>query len=139
VPFTVRITDEQKDPALADKLLGELPGILNWALEGCLRWQREGLKVPACVRKATEDYRREEDVIGQFLDDCTRPAESVRTPVTVVYDLYGRWCEQEGIQPKFRLTARRLNRRIEEHGHIRRKSNGGYFWDGIEPFTPCDE
>jgi P4 family phage/plasmid primase-like protien len=136
VPFTVRITDEQKDPALADKLLGELPGILNWALEGCLRWQREGLKVPACVRKATEDYRREEDVIGQFLGDCTHPSPGERTPTTAVYQRYALWCEIEGIQPKFRLSARRLIRRIEEHHYARRKSNGAHFWEGLEITDP---
>jgi len=31
---------------LAQKLLGELPGILNWALEGCLEWQEQGLQEP---------------------------------------------------------------------------------------------
>lgn len=128
VPFTVRIADDQKDPALADKLLSELPGILNWALRGCDNWQRHGLTAPACVRQATEDYRREEDVIGQFLDDCTKQERSARTPTVRVYSAYELWAEREGIQPKFRLSARRLIRRIEEHGFTRTKYNGTPAW-----------
>ena len=131
VPFTVRIPDEKKDPALAEKLLGELPGILNWALAGCRDWQRRGLVSPACVNKATQDYRREEDVIGQFLDDCTAEQAAARTPTTAVYQAYELWAEREGIQPKFRLSARRLIRRIEEHGFNRTKYNGTPVWQAL--------
>lgn len=132
VPFNVRISDENKDPALAEKLLAEMPGILNWALAGCLDWRRRGLVAPECVRAATETYRREEDVIGQFLDDCTREEAGTRTPTTSIYQAYERWAEREGIQAKFRLSARRLIRRIEEHGFTRGKSNGVPFWIGLD-------
>ena len=131
VPFTVRIPDEQKDPALAEKLLGELPGILNWALAGCRDWQHRGLVSPACVNKATQDYRREEDVIGQFLDDCTAEQAAARTPTTAIYQAYDLWAEREGIQSKFRLSARRLIRRIEEHGFTRTKSHGSWVWQAL--------
>ena len=131
VPFTVRIADDKKDPALAEKLLAELPGILNWAIQGCDNWQRRGLIAPACVRQATEDYRREEDVIGQFLDDCTAEQRAARTPTTAVYQAYDLWAAREGIQSKYRLTARRLIRRIEEHGYTRTKSHGTPVWQSL--------
>ena len=43
IPFTVTIPKEQRDTTLPDKLLAELPGILAWAVQGCLTWQQEGL------------------------------------------------------------------------------------------------
>ncbi len=43
VPFTVTISDEEKDKKLPAKLRAELPGILNWALRGCLEWMSRGL------------------------------------------------------------------------------------------------
>ena len=43
------------------------PGILNWAIAGCLAWQQVGLAPPAKVQAATESYRKEQDVIGQFI------------------------------------------------------------------------
>jgi putative DNA primase/helicase len=131
IPFTVRIPDEEKDPNLADKLAVELPGILNWSIAGCLRWQREGLRVPSCVTQATESYRREEDVIGQFLTDCTEEQAGARTLTTSVYQAYGQWAAAEGIQERYRLNSRRLIRRIEEHGFSRMKSHGVPVWETL--------
>ena len=131
IPFTTRIPDEQKDTALTQKLLAELPGILNWALAGCMDWQSRGLVIPSCVKKATEDYRREEDVIGQFLTDCTDEQSGARTPTSQVYQAYDAWAESEGIQAKYRLSARRLIRRIEEHGFTRTKYSGTPVWQSL--------
>jgi len=41
---------------LTEKLLSERDGILAWAMEGCLEWQRVGLKPPAAVSSATDAY-----------------------------------------------------------------------------------
>ena len=131
IPFTVRIPEDQKDPNLTAKLADELPGILNWAIEGCQRWRRDGLRVPQCVRQATESYRLEEDVIGQFLTDCTGEQAGARTLTTSVYEAYGRWADREGIQERYRLTARRLIKRIEEHGFAKIKSCGFNLWENL--------
>ena len=131
VPFTVRIADDEKDPDLGHKLAEELPGILNWALAGCLAWRKDKLRIPTSVREATEDYRREEDVIGQFLADTTEESRGERTLTTTLYQAYLAWAEREGIQSRFHLTARRLNRKVEEHGHRRVKSHGVFQWENL--------
>ena len=51
LPFTVTISKDERDPELAEKLKGEWPGILAWAIEGCLEWQRIGLCPPNAVRR----------------------------------------------------------------------------------------
>jgi len=43
VPFGVQIEESKIDRQLPIKLLVELPGILNWSIEGCLHWQKEGV------------------------------------------------------------------------------------------------
>jgi putative DNA primase/helicase len=68
VPFNVTIPEGERDQHLAAKLEAELAGILAWAVEGCQAWQREGLKPPAAVTNATDAYRREEDTLGEFLE-----------------------------------------------------------------------
>jgi len=70
VPFTVYIPDEEKDEALKFKLLDELPGILAWAVRGCLAYQKDGLADPQAVTQATSDYRKENDILGIFMDEC---------------------------------------------------------------------
>lgn len=70
VPFNHR--PERPDGKLAEKLRAEWPGILRWAINGCLEWQRHGLTRPGVVTDATEDYFASQDVFGQWLaEDCT--------------------------------------------------------------------
>jgi putative DNA primase/helicase len=68
VPFLVKpaVIDRQ----LEEKLLAEAPGILQWMIEGCLDWQANGLVRPEIVKAATDDYFSEQDVFGQWIEDC---------------------------------------------------------------------
>jgi len=70
IPFDVEIPDDRRDPELEDRLKLEGPGILAWIVEGCVQWQLKGLAPPADVRAATETYIGDEDLVGQWLQDC---------------------------------------------------------------------
>jgi len=48
-------------------LLQELPGILNWAIEGCLRWQTEGFIAPQSVQANVTEHRAEMDAVCSFM------------------------------------------------------------------------
>ncbi len=48
----------------------ELPGILNWALDGLEDWKSNGLRIPKSVQCATEEYRSESDTIQLFIQEC---------------------------------------------------------------------
>ena len=50
------IPEAERDEALSDKLRLELPGILTWAVCGCLNWQAGKLQPPEIVRAAKEMY-----------------------------------------------------------------------------------
>lgn len=68
IPFTVTIPKDARIGKLGDRIARkELPGILNWAIEGCMRWRKEGLAEPVDVRKATRNYREENDLLGEFI------------------------------------------------------------------------
>ena len=60
---------EERDTQLQEKLNAEASGILNWLIEGCLAWQKQGLALPASMREDTEGYRQEQDVVGRFISD----------------------------------------------------------------------
>lgn len=70
IPFTVTIPEERQDKKLEQKLLKELPGILNWALEGLKDYLENGLQPPAAVKIATNEYRLENDSLSQFISTC---------------------------------------------------------------------
>ena len=60
IPFLQQFTGDRDDKELLAKLL-ELPGILAWAVRGCLEWQKVGLGLPTSVSEATREYREECD------------------------------------------------------------------------------
>ena len=93
VPFSVTIPEAERDLDLADKLKQEWPGILQWAIEGCMAWYRDGLNPPAAVKDATAAYLANEDYIARWMEECcTRaPRESEKTPV--LYKNYCAWCD----------------------------------------------
>ena len=69
IPFDFIVTDQNDDKDLQQKLDNELPGILNWAIEGYKKWKESGLTKPPAIMETTEQYREEEDSIGQFIED----------------------------------------------------------------------
>ena len=50
IPFNRTFSASEQDKGLTGKLLAELPGILNWAIAGCLDWQENGLQAPTIVQ-----------------------------------------------------------------------------------------
>ena len=91
LPFTVTIPKEKVDTSLPDKLKAELPGILAWAVRGCLDWQARGLSVPSAVDQATGDYRRDQDELGRFLDECCVLADGATVTKSALYEEYQNW------------------------------------------------
>ena len=112
VPFNVTIPDPEQDKRLPEKLKEELPGILAWAVKGCLAWQKnKGLGVPKEVEKATTAYRSEMDVLENFLRDCCIMGNKKRLKASELYAAYWRWCDQNGERSK--LNKRGLSSRLE--------------------------
>ena len=82
------------DKHLKYKLRKELSGILKWAMDGCLLWQREGLEPPEAVKEATRQYKSEMDVISSFLDACCVPVGEIQA--SVLYQAYRVWAQENG-------------------------------------------
>ncbi len=101
VPFTVQIPDHEQDKQLPHKLEAELPGIFNWAIRGCLEWQRIGLAEPAAVTEATAGYKREADTIGAYLVECCEEQTGSHVGATQLYKLFKIWSGSEMSQQAF--------------------------------------
>jgi putative DNA primase/helicase len=88
IPFEVKIPEQEKDKKLKQKLIAELPGILNWAIAGCLEWQQSGLEDPTKVVEAVETYKAETDFVGQFLDTCCVRDDKLMIPANDLYQAF---------------------------------------------------
>ena len=124
VPFTVTIPPEKRDRRLEAVLAAEAPGILNWLLRGCAEWRERGLAPPDKVRAATDQYRKDMDRVGLFLEEqCRREKYGMRTKTSLVYERYRGWCEETGTRPLARGRFR--DKCTNEHG-IKIVSRDGY-------------
>jgi len=117
VPFGVRI--QRPDKGLARKLRAELPGILQWALVGCLEWQRKGLGSCGAIDHAGAAYRQREDRVTQFLDECCEIDAGARVTSGALRDAYAAWEKARGGTPVSDLLEQ-----LDKLGFHAGKSNG---------------
>lgn len=124
IPFTVQIPVEKVDRQLKSKLEREYPAILRWAVEGCLLWQREGLKQPRAVLDMTREYRREMDVISGFLDDRCEVGEGFSAKSSELYAAYSAWCESN---TEFKMSNTKFGVEMEKRFTRSKRMDGNYF------------
>ena len=127
IPFTVEIPSSEVDPLLPDKLAAELPGILNWAIAGCLDWQQNGLGDTERVRAAAAEYQSEMDILRTFIED-----ELLQTPgqtaAQEIYDRYTTWATRNGERE---MSQTKLGKLLKERGFVQTRTTAQRFWTGI--------
>jgi putative DNA primase/helicase len=131
ISFVSRIprqdNERRADEELEDKLRSEYAGILSWLVRGCLEWQQDGLDPPPLVREATAGYRRDEDMLADFIDECCLTDSESRVTATALYNAFTTWFETNygkriPSQKRFgSLMAKKFERR----------KDGIYFYYGI--------
>ena len=112
IPFTAEIPASEKDPMLAEKLKAEAPGILQWMIEGCLEWERNGLKPPSVVKESTDQYLGDEDSLQQWIDECCDLGPGFESSKALFYS-WTKWCELSG---EYVGTMKRLMAKLESRG-----------------------
>jgi putative DNA primase/helicase len=121
VPFTVRISEEEKDPQLLEKLTDELPGILNWALEGFREWKANGLGESKAVLSATQDHRAESDTLQTFIDERCVCRDDLECSSSDLYNAYKEWAESTGTR---QLSQQRFSAALENKGFKKGRESG---------------
>jgi putative DNA primase/helicase len=122
IPFIALIRAEDRDPDLAEKLKAEWPGILAWAIQGCLMWQKHGLLPPPAITAATSDYLEAEDLVGRWLADCCTIGPALRTPSADLFDCWKKWAEASN-EPQ--RTHKRFSQALADRGFQSYRVTGG--------------
>jgi putative DNA primase/helicase len=98
VAFPETIPRPERDPALDDKLEDELPGVLNWALEGLDRMMNQGQftgdRAPGATQKTWEKWCNS---VKRFVQVCIDEAGDEELPKSDAYRAYQGFCDEEGI------------------------------------------
>jgi putative DNA primase/helicase len=125
IPFTQNF-DGREEAGLKEKLLNELPGILNWAIEGLRKWREKGLEhLPTAVTEATTKYKEDCDTVGQWLEQKTTKIPTASIKSSEAYKSYKEWTEENGYYP---VGVKTFKSSLEERKFTpQKKKDGNYF------------
>ena len=136
IPFLVSFVDRnpeeenerRRDRDLPAKLTKELSGILSWLVRGCLQWQQEGLNPPPIVKQATQEYKRDEDLLGDFFEECCVTGPEYDVNATDLYKEFKTWWEESISKnsPSQKTFGRLVGKRFEKQ-----KKGGLYRYFGV--------
>ncbi len=88
---------EREDPHLTETLLGELPGILNWAMDGLRRLrERRHFVMPSSSTQSVQEIEDLASPVTSFVRDCCEIGNELRVSVHDLYEAWKSWCEREG-------------------------------------------
>jgi len=121
IPFEMKLSKDKQDRDLTNKLLRELGKIMNWAINGCMLWLKDGLESPKIIEDATQEYRNDMDIINAFAEEMCQQVTGWETNATDVYVAYNEWAKKgnEYIMPLTRF-GKEMTKRFEKA----RKSQG---------------
>jgi putative DNA primase/helicase len=132
IPFDVTIPEKERDTKLLDKLAAELPGVLNWAIQGLRTYREVGLNPPERVIAATQDYRAEQNVLADFISElCVTQKQLSLVGKNIglpslgkdVYSEYCRWAAEN--TPQEVMTLKMFSTQMIQSGHPPKRDRWG--------------
>ena len=113
------IPPEERDPHLKDKLRAEWPGILAWAVQGCLEWQCTGLRPPPAVTQATAAYLEGEDSLGAWIEECCEQDPQAQEMSSHLFASWKLWADKA---EEYVGTNKRFAQSLETRGFQSKRS-----------------
>jgi len=124
--------ERKADKKLDFKLEKELPGILAWLVRGCIDWQEQGLNPPPVVTEATSQYRREEDTLADFLEECCHVDVQnldLRIGASVLHTTFQSWWEIN--VSKWKPSQKKFGKLMRLRQFTKQKIKGKIYYIGL--------
>lgn len=137
IGFTRQFAESERVPDLDRQIIeNELPGVLAWMVDGCLAWQREGgLKIPAEVKAAVDAYRKDSDVMGEWLTgECSQSPRQEDLSANL-FKSYMEFLREANMKVPSRKA---FGRQLIERGFSKRESNGRTYYRGLAVRDPFE-
>lgn len=134
LPF-VRTPDRPDRKLTGTLIRDELPGIMQWAIEGCLQWQRVGLDRCGIVQRETAEYLHGQDLLAQWMEECcvTGPGNAAQS--SMLFASWEKWCVEQGERPG---SNKALTEQLLKVGMSRVRTAAGVQIKGMRVATPAD-
>lgn len=141
IPFT-QTFEGRENKQLKDLLRAELPGILNWIIEGAGAWFRDGLNPPEAVKAATAAYRQESNPITPFIEACCVTGDTLRVQALQAFTVYEQFCRDQNVEPWRRLSNKAFYRAMEQSFtkiEVRQETRQKFYTGVALLTTPSDQ
>jgi putative DNA primase/helicase len=141
----VEIPPKERDGGLGGKLRREGPQILRWLVDGWADYRdRGGLAPPKAVEDRTAKYRRNNDIVGQFISECCVEGGGFVAPAGDLYRAYRDWAERNGHKT---MASNKFGPIVEDKGFEKERKAAGVRYCGLRieasvyppPEEPPDE
>lgn len=131
IPFEVNIPKDKVDKNLKYKLREEMPQIMAWAVEGCIRWQNEQMEEPECVQEAVKEYKQEMDLLASFMEECLEIdyEGDLRLSANVLFRVYTRWAKDNN---EFEMSSKKFGREIVKKLPEKGRNASGAFYRHVK-------
>lgn len=142
VPFLKSFVDKPeqdneflRDTALPVKLQAEASGILAWLVHGFRQWREHGLNPPDCIKNATLEYQKSEDLVLLFLEEACEQGEGKMIRASAFHSLYVEWCAEKKLKP---MTSTSFGLKMTKLFNKRGERDGLYYL-GVGTKTTLDD
>lgn len=131
VPFTQVFEGVRKDVNLPRKLKDEYPGILQWAIDGAVKWTRDrDLLIPESVKNASKEYMEEMDDLAIWISEKCDTGPAFTSLAQELYKSFNNWQQERGDSL---WTRREFDAVIGTRFEPGKKTNRGAVRMGIKP------
>lgn len=127
IPMTRALTDDEVDQNLIYKLRTEKNEIFTWLVQGCLMWQKEGLKLPRVLQQEKDDYKTEMDLVQRWINECCEVGQGYITRATDLFENFKDYCK---INNEYEMSQTLFGRNFGKKFH-KRLYSGMTVYDGI--------
>lgn len=128
IPFRRKFDEHECDPDLEHKVAADLDGILAWFVDGAVKYQRDGLKLSPAIRQENRAYRKESDLLGEFIEETCKADPNGRVEQSKLFERWRLWCDACGVRYGSKAS---FTRRLAERDHTEERSNGKRFYAGL--------
>jgi putative DNA primase/helicase len=130
VPLTNAVPGDDQVSWVKDLLTSPLagPAILAWMVEGCLKFQSDGLGSAAAVDRANAEYSESMDDVGHFIEECCLVESGHFTSTADLFQVYRAWANGNGMTI---LTGNALGRTLTKKGFVKGKKRDKRGWSGL--------
>lgn len=136
IGFTRQFAEQERIADLDRQIIDrELTGVLAWMIEGCLQWQTQGLRIPPSIAAAVAAYRRDTDMLGEWLEACCSRNAGVEESISTLFMSYERYLKEANMKAPSRSV---FGRQLSQRGFRSRKGHGRSMYEGLRVDNPFE-